>query len=68
MVTSTMEHASTMGAAALALRAVGGLERLEDFLPQVGKRIIPDPLKAQLYQERFQLYRNWYERTEEGND
>lgn len=68
MVTTTMEHASTMGAAALALKAVGGLERLEDFQPQVGKRIIPDPQKAQLYQERFQLYREWYEKTEEGSD
>lgn len=56
MTTATIEHASILGAAALALKACGGIDRLADFDAPTGRAIAPQIGKRALYDARFQQY------------
>jgi gluconokinase len=61
--TSRVEHASTMGAVAVALKAVDAIESLEAFNPGIGDDITPDGSMAESYKSRFKRYIEWYEKT-----
>lgn len=54
---------STVGAALIALQAIGGVERIEDYLPPITGRIAPCPERRELYQKRFQRYLELYKLT-----
>ncbi|MDK2800935.1 MAG: gluconokinase [Clostridiales bacterium] len=59
---SEIEHASTMGAVILALKAVGALENLEQFKPEAGEKILPNQEMAQFYKVRYRKYIEGYEK------
>jgi len=61
--TSSMEHASTMGAVALVMKAMGVIDTLDQFKPEDGKTITPDPTKKAWYLDRFHKYQDWYEKS-----
>jgi len=61
--TSSIEHASVMGAIALTLKAIGALDDLEEFEVPTGDRIVPDRSRAEIYMKRFARYKEWYEKT-----
>ncbi|MBQ3865181.1 MAG: hypothetical protein II781_05015 [Clostridia bacterium] len=62
LMLSEIENASCLGAAALALKAAGGLETLTDFTPPAGIPIVPDADRVILMNERFKQYLSAYER------
>ena len=66
--TSRIEHASTMGAAVAALKAVGVLENMNEFQPEPGERIIPDEQMSKIYKARFERYLDWYRKTGNGGE
>lgn len=61
--TSNVEHASTMGAVAVALKATGAIKSLEEFNPSQGEKIVPNESMAQIYAKRFERYMEWYDKT-----
>jgi gluconokinase len=61
--TSKIEHASTIGAVVMALKVMGEIDNLQDYKPDIGKKIIPDPQKVSLYQRRFDNYMDYYQKT-----
>ena len=63
METSTQEHASTMGAVALALKAAGSIARLEEFEAPAGTVIEPDMTRHTALQERYRLYLDCYNKS-----
>lgn len=62
VITSEIEHASIIGGVALALKAMGAIESLEEFSPPMGERIDPNKEKAEFYKKRFEKYLKIYER------
>lgn len=66
--TSNIEHASTMGAVAVALKAVGAIDTLEAFTPGGGKSIVPDESMARIYSKRFERYMEWYQKTADRSE
>lgn len=63
ILVSSISDASTMGAIALAVKAMGGISSLAQFAADVERTVTPDRAKAGLYQERFSAYMEWYEKT-----
>ncbi len=61
---STVSEASALGAAYLAMVAVGAVSQLGEALPamDVHKIYQPDPLQFPIYQSGFQLYQDIYQR------
>ena len=57
-----MPHASMLGAAMLAMENLGCIEHIEDFRADATETLIPDPDMHELYEKRFQLYLEQYER------
>ena len=57
---STVKDASTMGAVAVAEKAVGIISKLEDFAFSTANKKTPDPGNMSLYEERFLKYLKWY--------
>ncbi|NLU42172.1 MAG: hypothetical protein GXX08_08205 [Firmicutes bacterium] len=62
ILVSSISDASTMGAIALAAKAMGEISSLEQFPAEVDRTVTPDSGKASLYQERFGEYMEWYEK------
>lgn len=60
--TSSMEHASIMGAVALVMKSMGIIDKLEQFKPDDGKIIYPNSAMKERYLDRFHIYRDWYEK------
>lgn len=63
ILVSSIGDVSTMGAVALAAKAMGEISSLEQFTAEVDRAVTPDSAKAGLYQERFSAYMEWYEKT-----
>ncbi|HZJ58407.1 MAG TPA: FGGY family carbohydrate kinase [Clostridia bacterium] len=61
--TFDLEHASTMGAIAMALKALGGMGSLQEFKLNPKKTIVPNKDKAEFYENRFQQYKEWYHKA-----
>ncbi|NMA94968.1 MAG: gluconokinase [Clostridiales bacterium] len=61
VVTSEIEHASIIGAVALALDAMDEIESLEDFSPPMGEHVKPNPSMAEFYKARFGKYLETYQ-------
>lgn len=61
--TFDMEHASIMGAVAIALKVLGQMSSLHDFKQKPKTVIKPNENKAKLYEERFEKYIEWYNKT-----
>ncbi len=66
--TSKIEHASTMGAVVVALKAVGAIENMNEFQPEPGETIIPDEKLGKIYRARFERYMDWYQKTANGGE
>ncbi len=64
VITSEIEHASTLGAVALVLYSHGALKNLEDFKPQLGQKIMPRKEEKAFYRKRFEKYLEWYEKLQ----
>ena len=57
-----MPHASILGAAMLAMENLGCIEHIEDYRADATETLIPDPEMHELYEKRFQMYLEQYER------
>jgi len=66
VVTSEIEHASILGAVALVLYSQGEIKNLQDFKPQIGKKIIPSKKNKEFYMRRFESYMEWYQKMKCG--
>lgn len=64
--TSELEHASVMGAIALAFKALGGINSLQEYQSRIVKRIQPNPEMEKLYRRRFGRYMEAYEKNGYG--
>lgn len=53
-------HDSVVGAAVMALKAIGALKSLDEFKPDYSRRIIANPERHRIYQRRFQHYLELY--------
>lgn len=63
MVIQESEQASMLGAACLGLLACGALSSLQAFPAGVGKTVLPDASKKDMYRTRYSAYLAEYERT-----
>ena len=63
---SLTQHASTVGAAALALRAAGVINALEEFTASAGAEVMPAAGTHAFLQQRFARYLAWEQQTEKG--
>ena len=61
--TFDLEHSSTMGAIAMALKVLGSMNSLQDFKLKPRETIVPNRDKAKFYEHRFQKYLEWYHRA-----
>lgn len=61
--TFDLEHASIMGAAALALKSMGEISSVQDLEQKPKKVIAPDRDKTDFYNQRFHRYKTWYNKT-----
>ena len=61
--TFDLEHASIMGAVAIALKVLGEIDSLQDFKLKSKEIVTPNKEKAELYGNRFQKYKRWYNKT-----
>lgn len=67
ILVSDVSDVSTMGAIALAAKAMGEISSLEQFPMAVDRIVTPDRSKAGLYRERFGRYLEWYQKTSESD-
>lgn len=63
MLTSGFANDSTVGAAIVALKAAGMINRIEDCLPEIKREFQPRDEYHRLYQERFANYLDYYAGT-----
>lgn len=61
--TFDLEHSSTMGAIAMALKVLGSMNSLQEFKLKPRETIVPNRDKAKFYEHRFQKYLEWYHRA-----
>ena len=54
-------QASMLGGAVLALETLGYIRSIEEFETGVAQWLEPDPVKHQMYEERFQMYLDHYQ-------
>jgi len=52
---------STVGAALIALEAVGGIDSVRNYRPDVAMRFTPQDDKLELYERRFRTYLELYD-------
>lgn len=60
---SNVKDASIMGAIAICLQTKGDIKKLIDFNPNDGEIIKPNLKKTKLYDNRFNAYMDWYNKT-----
>ncbi|HHY71385.1 MAG TPA: hypothetical protein GX519_07055, partial [Thermoanaerobacterales bacterium] len=65
IITSGMEHMSTVGAAVLALNAIGDIKNIERYEPGYGKTYTPNAKISNIYNKRYKLYLKYYQITSE---
>lgn len=63
VVTSGIQHMSTIGAAALTLNALGEITDIEEYEPGHGEKYTPNKDTSEIYQGRYQKYLDYYKRT-----
>lgn len=63
IITSGMKHMSTVGAAVLALNALGEITDVEKYEPGCGQKYTPNKDKSEIYQNRYQTYLDYYQKT-----
>ncbi len=61
--TFDLEHASIMGATVIALKVMGEITSVQDFVQEPKKVIIPNKDKLEFYGRRFRKYKKWYNKT-----
>lgn len=62
--TSQIEHASTMGAVAVAMKAAGKINTLKEFDPLLDRKVIPNANVERHYRKRFLQYMEWYKKAD----
>ncbi len=63
--TSNIKHASLMGSIGMVLKVTGEIDSLEEFEPEQGKKITPNPEKFKIYRQRYDKYLDYYQITSE---
>lgn len=65
IITSGIQHMSTVGAAVLALNALGEIKDIEKYEPGYEKRFVPNERASKIYTKRYETYLDYYQRTGE---
>ncbi|WP_213974303.1 gluconokinase [Tepidanaerobacter acetatoxydans] len=65
IVTSGIQHMSTVGAAVLALNALGEVKDIEKYEPTHGRTYTPNKKANKAYEKRYETYLDYYQRTDE---
>lgn len=63
IITSGIQHMSTVGAAVLALNALGEITDIEKYEPGSGQKYTPNKDKSEIYQDRYREYLYYYQMT-----
>ncbi len=58
-----ISNVSMVGAAVLGMKALGCIEKLEDYQHQASEILLPNPTMHQLYAQRFTAYKARYEKN-----
>lgn len=63
MEISKLEQTSVLGGVVLALKVLGIINDIKEFSFEDGEMIYPNHEKRDMYTEKFQKYKYWYEKT-----
>jgi gluconokinase len=58
-----VEHSSLLGGAALGLELLGKMKDIERFVDNSARIVSFNPEKSDLYLEKYNRYKYWYEAT-----